>query len=60
MDFWVFTPYIGECLLVQEGARFPLMRGFLNWMTKTDVLNVLYAVSHPDVRAPEPNVISNI
>ncbi|GMN55522.1 hypothetical protein TIFTF001_024642 [Ficus carica] len=40
----LFSPHVGECLVVREGTRFALSRDYPSWIVETDSINVYRAV----------------
>ncbi|GMN67137.1 hypothetical protein TIFTF001_036205 [Ficus carica] len=45
--FGCFSPFLGECIAVREGAFFAQMGGLDDWTIESDVVNVVRAIQSP-------------
>ncbi|EXB89253.1 hypothetical protein L484_006807 [Morus notabilis] len=55
-----FHAHIGECLAVRERILFAQANGFLNCVVEIDAVNLVNAVSKPNLQSSDLNVIGDL
>ncbi|GMN61962.1 hypothetical protein TIFTF001_031053 [Ficus carica] len=58
--FGSFSPHVGKCIVVREGAWFTQLLGASSWSMETDAINVVCMINNPNAHSLEANIVEDI